>query len=200
MSFEQAPPDSGQAALPSAPAAVAPIYRQDEFVRSPTSWTRPMQLAVAAYLVISTLISLASQLVFANEVKAIAAAQMAKSFKASGRAFTDADVKSAVDLGLALALVFGLIFAIIFVVLAILSVTGTRTWVFWVDLVLLALGIFGLLSAVTSFSDPASAQIPAGARPFSLLSGLADLGLVVWMIVALVKYGPWAQEKVPAAL
>jgi hypothetical protein len=200
MSFEQTPPNPDQAPLPVAPPAVPPIYRQDEFVRRPSAWTRPMQMGVGIYLVLSTLYSIATQFIFATDFKAVAARSVAKSFKASGRSFTQADIDQAVNLGLTFALVFGIIFAILFIVLAILTVTGTRTWVFWVDLVFLALGVLSLLSVVTSFTDLANSQLPAGARPLALLFGVADVGLLVWMIVGLVKYGPWAQEKVPAAL
>lgn len=200
MSLEQTPPNPDQAPLPVAPPAAPPIYRQDEFVRRPTAWTRPMQVGVAIYLVLSTLYSIATQFIFSSDFKAVAAKSVARSFKQSGRSFSPADVDQAVNLGLAFALGFGIILAILFIILALLTVTGTRTWVFWVDLVFIALGVLGLLTAVTSVTDPANSQLPAGARPLSLLFGLADLGLMVWMIVGLVKYGPWAQEKVQAAL
>lgn len=199
MSFEQTPGDPGPAPLPMAPSA-PPIYRQDEFVRRATAWTRPMQMGVAAYLVLSTVYSLASQFIFAADFKALATRSVARSLRQSSRTFTQADIDQAVSIGLTVGLVIGIVIAILFIVLTILTVTGTRTWFFWVDLVFLALGLFGLLSVVSAFADPANATLPAGTRPLSLFVSLADLGLVVWMIVGLVKYGPWAQEKVPAAL
>lgn len=178
----------------------APVYRQDEFVRQATAWTRPMQVAVASYLVVSTVINILTELIFANELKSLAAVQVAKQFRASGRTFTDADVRQAVDLGLSLGLVFGGVFGILFLVLALLTVSKARTWVFWVDLVLMALGVLGLLSSVGALTSPASATMPSGAAAISAAVGLVNLGLVAWMVAGLVKYGPWAQEKVPATL
>jgi len=178
----------------------APVYRQDEFVRQATGWTRSMQVAVAAYLVVSVVLGLLTQLIFRDQFKVLAAAQVAKQFRASGRAFTDADLKQAVDLGLGFALVFGVIFGIIYVVLALLTVSKPRTWVFWVDFVLLALGVLGLISSVSALLNPSGATLPSGAAALSLVIGLVDLALVIWMLVGLVKYGPWAQEKVPATL
>ncbi len=159
-----------------------------------------MQMAVAAYLILSPLLSLVSDFVFNSDLRAIAAASVTRQFKASGRAMTDAQINSAVDIGITVAIVFGVIFAIIFIVLAILTITRARTWVFWVDLVFLAIGVFSLISTLSSFGGGAGATVPAAARPFALVLGLADAGLVVWMVLGLVKYGPWAQEKAPATL
>lgn len=159
-----------------------------------------MQVGVAAYLVVSTVIGLVSQVMFRSDYKVLAAAQVAKQFKASGRAFTSGDVNQAVDIGLTVGLVFGVVFGILFIVLAILTAGKPRTWVFWVDLVFLALGVLGLVSSVGAVTNPGAATMPSGVAAVSLLTGLVDLALVAWMIIGLVKYGPWAQEKVPAAL
>jgi hypothetical protein len=206
MTFEPTPPPGGAPLPPGAgpvPAAEpggAPVYRQDEFVRRPTSWTRPMQVAVAASLIISTIVNLASDFIFADDVRRTAALQVTKQFQASGQPVTDASIKSAVDLGMTIAIVFGVIIGLVFVGLAILTLGKPRTWVFWVNVVFLALGLFGLLSAVTSFTDSANASIPANLRPVSLVLGLVDAGLLAWLVVGLSRSGPWAQEKVPAAL
>ncbi len=61
------------------------------------------------------------------------------------------------------------------------------TWLFWVVLVLLGLGTlalpFNLISAV------------AGSTYAAKLYGLPSWMTCVWMLVALVRYGPWATTK-----
>ena len=196
MSFEQPPPLAAPQPAPGPPAA--PIYRQqpEQLVRRPTAWTRPMQQAVAVYLVIAPVVTILLQLVFRDEYRRLAVAQALKSIQTNPGAAA-LDPSQLADIGLTVALVIGVVFGILYIVLAALVISKPRTWVFWVAGAVLALQSIGLIISVVNLfvAEPST---PRTAAVIGVILGLFAAGALAWMIAGLVKYGPWAQEKVRA--
>ena len=193
MSSDQSPP---LAAPPPGPPQ-APVYRQqqDVLVRRPTAWTRPMQVALATYLVIGTLVSLGLQLVLRDEYRRLALAQAVKSSQANPGVVLDPNQLA--DISVTLGLVLGIVFSILYVVLAVLVLAKPRTWVFWVAGAVMTLQALGFIAALVNLFLPEPSIPRAGAAIGSIL-GLAGAAILAWMVAGLVKYGPWAQEKVRA--
>jgi uncharacterized membrane protein YgcG len=74
------------------------------------------------------------------------------------------------------------------------------TWMFWVVLVLLGLGAlflpFSLFTAIVGYSYPASSYgLPSWTAWLSVVFGVPGTALFVWMLVAIIRYGPWAMSK-----
>ncbi|GAC1579897.1 MAG: hypothetical protein NVS3B24_14260 [Candidatus Dormibacteria bacterium] len=182
------------------PPITAPVYRQDEFVRRPTAWTQPMLTGVAIYFVLSPLLSLAVTLMFRGDMARLTEAAMRKSNGQGARALTEAQIHDLATLGFTVSLVVAGVLLLVFGLLAYLTYSKPRTWVFWVDAVLLALGATSLVSGLVGLLVRSEISLPAGANLLSAASGAVSAALLAWMVAGLVRFGPWAQEKVPATL
>jgi protein-S-isoprenylcysteine O-methyltransferase Ste14 len=74
------------------------------------------------------------------------------------------------------------------------------TWVFIVDLIFLGFGALGLIGAFGNLADPSKSLIPSWTVYLQGATSVVAVALFVWAIVALVRFGVWAQRKAPAAL
>jgi len=78
------------------------------------------------------------------------------------------------------------------------------TWMFWAVLVLLGLGALGLpinlYSALSGSTSSGSLYgLPAWTYWLSVAVGIPGAALFTWMLVALVRHGPWATTKTVAS-
>jgi uncharacterized membrane protein len=64
-----------------------------------------------------------------------------------------------------------------------------------VALVWLALNSVGVLSNLNALANSGTQVEPAAVVVGSLLLSLVALGLFIWFVVALARYGPWAMRK-----
>lgn len=157
--------------------------------REPTPWTRPMQLITAALFVISAITSVISTLVFVNHDSMLAA------LKAQGTqvpAGTDLDTVVNISLGITYGIV--IFFAVLELVAATGSYLGWR-WMFWAALVLFGLSGISAFTNLASLANPSKSPVPTGGLIASELFALLSLAMFVWMLVAAIKYGPWAMRK-----
>jgi hypothetical protein len=196
--MSQQPPDQNPFA-PSPgfvpPGGESPLLREDEFVREPTPYTRPLQVAMAAYLLVSAVLGLALSLAYKDQLRVAILDQVQKSVATSGRSMTPEALQQASDFGVMGVFGAAIIGLVIALVLAILSLAKPRTWVLIVDLVFLGLGALGV------FRGPgANPNAPGAMAPLSFLSALVALAIFVAALVALIRIGPWAMRKVPATL
>ena len=88
------------------------------------------------------------------------------------------------------------------IVVVVLVGTWRRwTWMYYVVLVLLAFQIIGLPDQVAGaaglFRDQPTVQLPAAAFAVGVASGLLATALFTWMLVALLRRGPWATRRLP---
>jgi hypothetical protein len=156
--------------------------------REPTPWTRPMQLIVAAVFVLSALGSVITTLVFVNHDS------MLNAVKAQGTLPSGTDVDAAVNLAIGVTYGFVIFLAVLWLVAAVGSYLGWR-WMFWAALVLYGLSAISAFTNLSSLSNPSKSPIPTPGLIVSELFSVVGLGLFVWMLVAAIKYGPWAMKK-----
>lgn len=148
-----------------------------------------MQLAAAGLFIVEAVYSVVTSLIFINHDS------MLKALQAQGTQFpSGTDVNTVVNIGIATAIGFVIFFAILELIAAIGSFLGWR-WMFWAALVLFGLGGIGALTNLGTFAHPSTSPIPIGAVAVSELLSLVSLGLFVWMLVGVIKYGPWAMKK-----
>jgi hypothetical protein len=156
--------------------------------REPTQWTRPLQQVTAAYLVVATLVSLVTTALFTS------VAQVERSVRSATPQLPDDQVHMQATLGYAVGWVVIGIVGLIFVGLAIGGLLGWR-WVFWVDVAVLALSSIGVVTNLLSLAGALPQSQPAASYVLSLVLSLAAVALLVWFLVAAVRYGPWAMRR-----
>ena len=70
---------------------------------------------------------------------------------------------------------------------------------FYVVLVLLGLGVLGLpyniVTLVSARSTLSGFNLPPGFAWLSIGFGILGTALFIWMLIAVVRYGPWAMAK-----
>ena len=186
MSFEQTAPPS------------APVYRLDEFERKPTGWTLPMQRAVGLYLIVGTILAFVVYFAVQTELHRVVHDQLVKSLATqSQKAYTAGEINTLTDQSLLAGLIGSVFFGLIAVAFGAVTLARRATWIFIVDMVLTGFGVLGLIFALISLVSPQKVALSAA---YSVLQSMASTALFAWMMVGLVKYGPWAEEKVPVAL
>jgi hypothetical protein len=200
---------NGYAWVPVAPmapmaAAAYHYYQQPATVRVPTPWTRPMQYAVAAWYVLSGL--------YAMSLPFWASGVMTQAFNQSlqRQAQVNPNVSAPPPdfVSSMTSMMAGILWAsaIIGVAICAVLVIGALmrwTWIFWVVLVVVGLGTlavpFNLISAVAGSTYMANLYgWPSWTTWLSVAVGVPNAALFVWMLVALIRYGPWATTKTSA--
>jgi hypothetical protein len=157
--------------------------------RQPTPWTRPMQLAAAGVLAVSAVVGVITTLIFYNHDSVLRALQAQGTTIPPG---TTVDTVVNITIGFAIALAIGI--AIIELVGAVGSYLGWR-WVFWPVLVIFGLTAIGALLGLFSFTRASASPIGVGGLILSELLDLLGAAVFVWMLVGLIRYGPWAMKR-----
>ena len=149
-----------------------------------------MQLAAAALFLLVAVSSVAISLAFVNHDSTLRALQAQGTQVPQGATIDDL-------VNIAIAITFGVVVfsAVLELIGAVGSFLGWR-WMFWAALVLFALGglsnTFGNLPALLK---PASSPLPVGGLIGSELEGVLSLGMFVWMLIGVIRYGPWAMRR-----
>src|SRR6266446_2509189 len=91
------------------------------------------------------------------------------------------------------------IFGVVFAVVVIIGALARWTWMFYVVLVLLGLSAAGLplniIGAVAGSTSINPFSLPGWISWLSVALGVPSTALFVWMLVAVVRYGPWAMTR-----
>lgn len=156
--------------------------------REPTSWTVPLRRISAAYLLLSALTALVTNVLFETR------AAIERSVRASSPRLTDDQVQASVSIGYAFAWVVVAIVVVGAVVLAAASYRGWR-WAFWVDLVVLAIGSIQVVTNAIALTSSTTSILPPAAIGVDLVLSVMALALLVWFIVAAARFGPWAMRR-----
>jgi hypothetical protein len=157
--------------------------------REPTPWTRPMQLAAAGICALQAVAGVVLTLIFINHDSMLAA------IKAQGTTIpAGSSVDDIVNIAVAGTIGFVVFIALLELVGAVGSYLGWR-WVFWAVLVITALGGIGALTNLGSLVQPAKSPIPVAGLLIDELLALGSLAVFVWMLIGLIRFGPWAMRK-----
>ena len=156
--------------------------------REPTIWTRPMQLASAALFVVQAVYSVVITLLFVNHDS------MLKAIRAQGTVPSGTSVDTVVTFAVVSTVAVIVFFAILGLVAAAGSYLGWR-WMFWVALILFGLGGLGAFANLPTLFRPDTSPVPLGGELISELLSILSLTMFVWMLIGVIKFGPWAMKK-----
>src|SRR5438067_1899996 len=130
-------------------------------VREATPWTRPMQLAAAAFFTLQAVYSAIVSLIFINHDT------MLRVMRAQGTSIPQStDIDTVINISIFFALAFVIVIAVLELVAALGSYLGWR-WMFWVALVLFGLGAIGALTNLGTFAHPDTSPLPIAAVAIS---------------------------------
>lgn len=172
--------------------------------RRPTSWTRPLQYVIAAYYALAGLYAVTLPFTMGGVVTQVVnqSIQHQQSLypQVSPPPAGFADTLSTM---FAFMLGFVALFSFAIAVVAIIAALKRWVWAYYVIMVLLGLGILGVVADVaqlvasSTFSNIyAGFSLPVWIYLVGIAAGLLNVGLFVWMLVAIVRYGPWAMKRV----
>jgi hypothetical protein len=200
---------NGSQWVPNVALAVAAAPAR--FRREPTSWTRPLQLAIIALTLIGD-VNLLALLPYLSDYIRLAARRSIELSLASQPQTQDSEQIRAQTLAIADAIgtwvvILSIVFAALWLLLIVIGTLRRWTWFYWLLMVIFALSVLGLpqqLLQVFGIGTSGGAGQPAFLEPLpNALLGLAvaaaELAVFIWMIVAYRKFGPWACRNVPAA-
>ena len=192
---------NGSAWVPvSGMAPPAPYYQSPSIPRVPTPWTKPMQYAVAAWYTVSGLVALSLPFWMSGRMTEF----MNRAIQQQTSLNPDVSppppefvstMSSMMSGTLWVAAVFGAATSTV----AIIGALKRWTWLFYVVLVLLGLGVLGLpfnlASVVLRAPNLSTIIMPSSFTWLSIGFGLVGTALFVWMLIAVIRYGPWAMTK-----
>jgi hypothetical protein len=98
------------------------------------------------------------------------------------------------------------IFGVAICLVVVIGALNRWTWLYYVLLVFLGLGAISLpvnlISATTgsALSSASGFTMPAWTYWLGLATSIPSAALFVWMLIALVKRGPWAMTRVAPAV
>jgi hypothetical protein len=156
--------------------------------REPTPWTRPMQLISAGLFAVSAVSSVITTVIFVNHDT------MLKAVKAQNSLPAATDVDMVVNVSLAVTWGIVIFFAVLEAVAAVGSYLGWR-WLFWGALVLFGLSGISAFTNLTTIFNPTKSPVPVAGLIAGEVFALLGLAMFVWMLIAAIKYGPWAMKK-----
>jgi hypothetical protein len=148
-----------------------------------------MQLASAALFAFEAVYSVATSLLFINKDT------MLKAIQAQG---TQIPSGTSVDTIINIAIVTTIAFVVFFAVLELVAAAGSYLgwrWIFWAGLILFGLGGLGAFTNLATLFKPATSPIPLPAVLVSELTSILSLAMFVWMLIGLIRFGPWAMKK-----
>jgi len=157
--------------------------------REATPWTRPMQLITTALFAISAISGVVITIAFVNHDSVL------RALHAQG---TQIPVSTSVDtvVNITIGVTYGvaIFFSLLYLVAALGSFLGWR-WMFWAALVLYGLSGITVFTNIGSFANPDRSPIPVAGLIISELFAVLGLAMFVWMLVAVIRFGPWAMKR-----
>src|SRR5216684_1927598 len=167
--------------------------------RSPP-WMKPMQYAVAAWYAVSGLYALSIPFWMSGTMSQMINQSIQRSTAQNPEVSPPpAEVVSSITTMMSGVLWVAAIFGVVFAVVVIIGALARWTWMFYVVLVLLGLSAAGLplniIGAVAGSTSINPFSLPGWISWLSVALGVPSTALFVWMLVAVVRYGPWAMTR-----
>ncbi len=157
--------------------------------RESTSWTRPMQLITTALFAISAISGVVITIAFVNHDSVL------RTLHAQGTQIpATTSIDTIVNITIGVTYGVAIFFSLLYLVAALGSYLGWR-WMFWAALVLYGLSGITVFTNIGSFANPDRSPIPVAGLIISELFAVLGLAMFVWMLVAVIKFGPWAMKR-----
>jgi hypothetical protein len=198
---------NGSAWVPTGAASPVGYHPAPGIARQPTSWTKPLQYAVAGWYALSALYTLTTPFWLKGPMtQAIAQSiQRQEQLQPTARplppGFTET-MSSIMAVGLWASAVIGVVISVVIIVGAF----KRWTWMYYVVLVLLGFSTISLPLNITNiFVGPSMAaaqgfNLPSWTYWIAVVISIPAAALFVWMIIALIKRGPWAMTRMAPQL
>lgn len=204
LSFDGRSRWNGSAWIPVAVAGAPPWQEQARTVRVATSWTRPLQLAVAGWYAIQGLFAASLPFWMVGLMTPFLNQTIQRQEQLNPSAPPPpADLASTLTTTLTVTLAVVAVVVVAMAVVAIIGALMRWSWVFYAVLVLLGLGTVSLpanlVAAMLGSTAFTSLELPSWLTWSQVGLGIPGAALFVWMLVALARRGPWAMAKVPAS-
>jgi len=148
-----------------------------------------MQLISAALFALSAVTSIITTAIFVNHDT------MVRALKAQGVQIPSTTTLDDVA-NISLAITWGVVifFTVCEVVAAIGSYFGWR-WVFWAALVLYGLSGISAFTNLTTLFNASKSPVPVAGLVAGEIFSILGLAMFVWMLIAVIRYGPWAMKR-----
>ena len=171
--------------------------------REATSWTRPLQLAVAGWFALFAVYSALLPLAMREYISAVAR----QSVQRQQRAYPPGEAPPPGIADMMNTVMSATLWseAIFFVALAVVAIVGAWkrwTWTYYGVLVVLGIGLVGLafnlinVAMGGSITARQAVHPPGWSQAVSYIRGPVDAALFVAMLVALVRRGPWGMRRI----
>ena len=177
-----------------------PVYLAPQAARRvPTSWTQPLRIAVIAWYALGAVLALVSPLwlsgFMSGYMRQVFEQQAAAnpSVEPPPPAFYDAMTQM-----MTWVLWISALIGIAIAVIAIIGAIKRWAWAYYTILALLGLGLLSLpLNAVNLASGRMTTTgLPPWFYAEAIVSGVLSAALFVWMLIAQIRFGPWAMRRV----
>ncbi len=172
-------------------------------MRQATSWTRPLQYAVAGWYVLQGVYALSLPLWMSGPMAQAMSQTVQRQQQLSPTAKPPpADLINVMTSMMTVALWVAAVIGLAISVVAIVGALRRWTWTYYAVLVLLGLSAISLpvdvINALGGSTVAAASgfSMPSWTYWLGLASAIPATALFVWMLVALVKRGPWGMTKV----
>ena len=172
--------------------------------REPTSWTRPLQYAVAAWYALTALLALSFPFWMTGMMAQIVNASIRRQQQLNPNATPPPPgFYDALNSMMTTMLWVGVVFAFAIAIVMIAGALNRWTWTFYVVLVLLGLSVVSGPIDLIQFSS-GYYQSTYGYTPptwlylIGIVSWFPAAALFALMLIAVVKRGPWGMVKVSA--
>ena len=194
---------NGTAWVPTAQAGAPAYQAPGRGRREPTSWTRPLQLAVAGWYVVQGLYSLTLPFWMGGSITQVVNQAIQRQEALSPTASPPpADFLNAITSFVTGILWVGAVIGVAIAAVVVIGALKRWTWMYYAVLVLLGFGAISLpldlVNALggSAISSASGFSLPSWTYWLGLIVSIPGTALFVWMLVALAQRGPWAMRKV----
>lgn len=157
-----------------------------------TPWTRRLQVAVLALQAVGLLGGAVTVPVILSQLPAMMAAQAA----ANGTPPPDAQTQQVINSILTGTLVFAGLITVALLVVIVVGVLKLWRWVYWYLVVTYAFAVLSVPANLTYVFGGGPIRLPAWILLFTIPLLLAEIGMLIWMLIAFRRFGTWARRKI----
>jgi len=170
--------------------------------RQPTTWTRPLQYAVAGWYVWSAIYSLTLPFLMSGLTTQIMNQSIANQQRLNPNASSPPGFADMMQNAATIGMWIGVVVVVAIFIVPFIGALRRWTWIYYVVMVLL--GISALLLPLDLFdaamgprlSAASAFSMPTWFYVFNFVTGLPGAALFAWMLIAQVTRGPWAMKRV----